>query len=124
MINQEESRQKFSQYLEQTGEVGFIEKVQQPIAHVSGMPGVGVWEVVYSENGYMGVVMALAGDFAEVLLFTNEMMLVGTKVCRTGSPLEIGVGESLLGSVIDPLGFSLKDGVITPGLTEKRGIDI
>ena len=124
MINQEESRQKFTQYLAQTGEVGFIERVQHPIAHVSGIPGAGVWEVIYCENGCMGVVMSLAGDLAEVLLFSNEMIVVGTKVCRTGTPLEISLGDALLGTVIDPLGFSLKDGVVTPGLTEKRGIDI
>ena len=70
MINQEESRQKFTQYLAQTGEVGFIERVQHPIAHVSGIPGAGVWEVIYCENGCMGVVMSLAGDLAEVLLLS------------------------------------------------------
>lgn len=123
MTNPEESRQKFNQYLEQIGEIGFVERVHHPVAHVSGLPGATIWEVVYCENGCLGVVMALNDEFAEVLLFTNEMMAVGAKVCRTGRPLEISVGDFLLGSAIDPLGFPLDGKTVASGQGEKRSID-
>ncbi len=123
MVN-DENLVKYKTCLDQVGEVGFIDKIHHPIAQVTGIPGAGIWEVVYCENGCMGMVLELKGEFAEVLLFTNDMVSVGMKVARTGYPLEIGVGDQLLGSVIDPLGFSLKDGVPVAGLKERRGIDI
>ncbi|GIW60427.1 MAG: ATP synthase subunit alpha [Patescibacteria group bacterium] len=123
MTNTEESRQKFAQYLEQIGEIGFVERVHHPVALVSGLPGANIWEVVYFECGCLGVVTSLNDELVEVLLFTNEMVSVGIKVCRTGRPLEVGVGDALLGNVIDPLGFSLDGKAVVSGLNEKRSID-
>lgn len=106
-LNSNTLTESFQDILTRTEEVGFVEKAQHPVIYVSGIPGACVWESVVCEDGTLGVVTSLEGEYAEVLLFSNDMVSLGSKVCRTGKSLEIGLGEELLGSVINPLGHSL-----------------
>ncbi len=115
---------KFNKYLEETGEIGFVEKVQQPIIYSSGIPTARIWEVVCFEDGSTGVITALNDELAEILMFGNTMLPVGSRVVRTGETLQVPVGDELLGSVIDSLGFSLKNGAPPTGISEKRDVDI
>jgi len=59
---------------------------------------------VFFENGQSGEVLSLHQNSVEVLLFSQEPLLIGTKAARTGEELTIPVGGELLGCVIDALG--------------------
>ena len=123
MSSQSIYKQKFAECLENSREVGFVEKVIPPIVYVKGLPGARVWEVIYFETGFLGVVTALVDEFVEILAFTNESILTGTQVSRTNELLQIPVGESLLGQVINPLSEPTEEGKIIPNLDDRRTID-
>jgi F-type H+-transporting ATPase subunit alpha len=92
-------------------EVGFVTSVATGIAMVAGLPHVGSEELVRFPHGVLGV--AFNVDEAEVgvvLLGEYELLRAGDPVERVGKVLDIGVGEALLGRVIDPLGRPLDGG--------------
>lgn len=94
-------------YLNETGEVGFVTKVINTIIHVSGLPSAKPNELVIFENGDSGKVMSLNSDSIEIMAFTKKPIRVGEKVARTGLPISIPVGKEVLGQVIDAFGNSL-----------------
>ena len=57
----------FSQYLEQTGEVGFIEQAFQSIVYVKGLPSAKPNEVIMFETGDLGEVISMTDEYVEVL---------------------------------------------------------
>jgi F-type H+-transporting ATPase subunit alpha len=116
-------KQKFVECLENTKEVGFVEKVIPPIVYVKGLPGARVWEVVYFETGLLGVVTALVDYLIEIMVFSNESISIGTQVSRAEELLRIPVGDSLLGQIVNPLCEPMQKGLIIPNLLEKRTID-
>lgn len=94
----------YQDYLNESGEVGYVKKVFSSIAYVEGLPNLHTKETVVFENGAYGMTFSLNGDYAEVLLLSNTNVLVGESVARTSTYASINLGEHLLGSVIDPLG--------------------
>ncbi len=116
-------RNKFNDCLNKLKEIGFVEKVVPPIAYIKGLPSVKVWEVVFFESGYLGVVTALIDEWVEVLVFSNDAIELGSQVSRSGEILDIPVGEGLLGQIINPLGFPLNEKQVISGITERRTID-
>ena len=117
-------KQKFEKCLEINKEVGFVEKIIPPIVYVRGLPEAKVWEVVYFEEGYMGVIKSLEGDLVEVLVFTDRGISVGEKVSRSGEILQVPVGDTLLGQIVNPLCIPLQENMLIPNLLEKRVIDV
>ncbi|KKU55705.1 MAG: ATP synthase subunit alpha [Candidatus Amesbacteria bacterium GW2011_GWA2_47_11] len=97
----------FKDYLEKTGEVGYVTRVVHEVVEVAGLPGVNLSETVVFESGQLGQVSALENEAVEVLVLSKKIVKGGTKVARTGKKLEIGVGEELLGTMIDVLGRPL-----------------
>lgn len=97
----------FQYYLDNIGEIGYVAQCVHSLVYVSGLPEAHPNEVVIFENGDMGLVLSLSRDHLEVLVFTNTQVRVGVKVVRTGEHIKIGVGEELLGRMIDPLGIPL-----------------
>jgi F-type H+-transporting ATPase subunit alpha len=94
----------------QTRETGLVTHVSTGIAHVSGLPGVGADEVLEFANGSLGIALNLDEDEIGVVLLGNfANITTGSVVLRTGRVIDIGVGEALLGRVIDPLGRPLDD---------------
>lgn len=94
----------FQHYLETIGEIGYVTEVLHSIVNVSGLPHASPREVVLFESGDIGEIMSLQEDKAEVLLLTDKNIQPGAKVARTGGLLSVGVGEGLLGNIIDALG--------------------
>ena len=101
----------FNYYLKKFGEIGFIEESLSSIVYVEGLPEVRPGELVIFETNdgnskidHVGQVLSLTVEYAEVLLFTNEQINVGTKVARTGETLTMPVGEEMMGKTIVPLG--------------------
>jgi F-type H+-transporting ATPase subunit alpha len=100
-------------------EVGTITSVTTGIAMVSGLPGVGFEELVAFPGGMSGIAFNVDEDeIGVVLLGEYQDLHAGDEVQRTGRVMDVGVGEGLLGRVIDPLGRPL-DGN-GPVATESR----
>ncbi|MBF0246166.1 MAG: F0F1 ATP synthase subunit alpha, partial [Planctomycetes bacterium] len=89
-------------------EVGTITSVSTGIARVSGLPGVGFEELVKFPGGGFGIAFNVDEDEISVVLLGEFSNLhAGDEVERTGRVMDVVVGESLLGRVIDPLGRPL-----------------
>ena len=89
-------------------EVGTITSVATGIAKVSGLPGVGFDELVMFPGDVLGVAFNVDVDEIGVVLLGEYWHLhAGDEVQRTGRVMDVGVGDGLLGRVIDPLGRPL-----------------
>lgn len=89
-------------------EAGAISSVATGIAKVSGLPGVGFDELVTFPGGLAGIAFNVDADEVGVVLLGDYWHLnAGDEVERTGTVMDVGVGDGLLGRVIDPLGRSL-----------------
>lgn len=97
----------FNNYLENTDEIGYVESTSLPLVYIKGLPGVRPHEKVIFEHDYIGQVMSIAEDLVEVIVFTTDVVKVGTRVVRTGRKVEIPIGDTLTGMVLDPFGRSL-----------------
>ncbi len=94
-------------------EVGRVEAVADSIAHVSGLPGVRLDELVRFENGQVGFALTLDRDaLGCVLLDDADAIEAGHLVRGTGEVLRVPVGEAMLGRIVDPLGRPLDGGDI------------
>ncbi len=92
----------------QPREVGEISSVATGIAKVSGLPGVGFDELVTFPGGLLGIAFNVDADEIGVVLLGEYWHLhAGDEVERTGRVMDVGVGDGLLGRVIDPLGQPL-----------------
>lgn len=94
----------FSQYLDTTGEYGVVKELKSSIVKASGIPKAKLNELVLFESGKMGQVFSANRDVVEVLTFSKEPVAIGERFVRTDKMISIPVGDSLLGTIIDPLG--------------------
>ena len=86
-------------------DVGTIASVATGIAKVSGLPSVGYDELVKFPGGIFGIAFNVdANEIGVVLLGEYWHLHAGDEVQRTGRVMDVGVGDGLLGRVIDPLG--------------------
>ena len=89
-------------------EVGTITSVSTGIARVSGLPNVGFEELVKFRGGVFGIAFNVDEDEVGVVLLGEYSHLhAGDEVERTGRVMDVGVGDGLLGRVMDPLGRPL-----------------
>jgi F-type H+-transporting ATPase subunit alpha len=111
-----EGRETFSAQLTPR-EVGTITRVSTGIARVAGLPCVGFEELVKFPGDVFGIAFNVDEDEIGVVLLGEYWQLqAGDEVERTGQVMDVGVGESLLGRVIDPLGRPLDgNGPVTVG---------
>src|SRR5450830_31210 len=92
-------------------EVGTILSVSTGIAIVTGLPGVGFEELIEFPDGLLGIAFNIdVNEIGVVLLGDYSNLQAGDEVIRTGRVMDVGVGDGVLGRVIDPLGRPL-DGV-------------
>ncbi len=73
----------FADYLNETGEIGFVESVNNTVISVSGIPHVRPQEIVMLETGESGFVLSLHREVCDVLLFSQTAVKPGTRVVRT-----------------------------------------
>ena len=91
-------------------ETGTIVNVSTGVVTVSGLPGAGAEELLEFPNGEFGIAFNIDEDeIGVVALGDFDMLRAGDEVKRTGRVMDVGVGEELLGRVIDPLGRPLDD---------------
>lgn len=92
-------------------EVGHVIQVGDGIARVYGLENAMYGELVRFDKGQMGMIMSLEIDnIGVVILGDYKNVKEGDLVERTGSVVEIPVGDELIGRVIDPLGNPLDGG--------------
>ena len=87
-------------------EVGTVLQVSDGVAHIYGLLNVEAGELLEFENGIMAVAMNLEEDnVGAVLLGPTDLVKEGMIAKRTGRIASINVGESMIGRVVDPLGY-------------------
>ena len=92
-------------------EVGTVTNVSTGIATVSGLPGAGFEEILEFPGGVFGIAFNVdENEIGAVLLGEYSDLHAGDEVKRTGRVMDVGVGDGLLGRVIDPLGRALDGG--------------
>ncbi len=100
-------------------EIGIITSLSTGIATISGLPNLGNEELVSFKDDRLGLAFNVdEGEVGLILLCDYQDLHVGDEVRRTGRVMDIGVGNGLLGRVLDPLGRPI-DGK-PPPLTEHR----
>src|SRR5712671_3331413 len=86
-------------------EVGQVLSVGDGIARVYGLDKVQAGELVEFPGGIKGMALNLESDNVGVVIFGSDATIKeGDTVKRTGSIVDVPVGEGLLGRVVDPLG--------------------
>jgi F-type H+/Na+-transporting ATPase subunit alpha len=104
-------------------EVGVITNVSTGIATVSGLPGVGFEELVRFPNDLLGIAFNVdEEEIGVILLGEYQDLVAGDEVTRTGRVMDVGVGEALLGRVINPMGKPL-DGKGPVAATDRRPVE-
>lgn len=118
-----ETMRDFDYYLNEIGEIGFVEESAHSLVYASGIPGARPQEVVLFEGGELGQVLSLSKDYAEILLFSHQKVKVGSKLTRTNLNVSLSISDAILGRSIDALGKPIDSGKPIPE-GEKRLIDI
>ena len=97
-------------------ETGTITTVSAGIATITGLPGVAYEELVRFPCDLHGIAFDVDEEEVGVVLLGDYSHLhTGDEVERTGRVMDVGVGDELLGRVIDPLGRPLdKKGLLSP----------
>src|SRR3978361_377639 len=89
-------------------EVGTVLSVAAGIARIHGLDNCMALEMLDLPHGVTGLALNLESDNVGVVLFGAwDKIVEGDTVKRTGSLLEIPVGDELLGRIVDPLGNAL-----------------
>ncbi|MBS1190176.1 MAG: synthase subunit alpha [Rhodocyclaceae bacterium] len=105
-------------------EQGRVVAVGDGIVWVTGLPSAAMDEVLQLEDGSRALVFQLAEDLlGAILLQQSPALSAGALAYRSGERLGIGVGDGLLGRVIDPLGAPL-DGGPAPECDRRRDLDV
>jgi F-type H+-transporting ATPase subunit alpha len=89
-------------------ETGRITSIATGIAKVSGLPGVGLEEVLKFPGDVYGIAFNVDADEIGVVLLGDYWQLhAGDEVERRGHVVDVPVGEGLLGRIINPMGRPL-----------------
>src|SRR3954451_9734842 len=106
-------------------ETGQVLSVGDGIARVFGLQNVMAGEMVESPSaGLRGMALNLETDNVGVVIFGDDRQIrEGDTVARTGSIVDVPVGDALLGRVVDGLGLPL-DGKGPIHTTERRRVEV
>ncbi len=89
-------------------EVGTIKSVATGIAKVSGLPGVGIEEVLKFPGDIYGIAFNIdENEIGVVLLGDYSHLQAGDEVERRGHVVDVPVGEGVIGRIINPIGQPL-----------------
>ena len=104
-------------------ERGILMAVGDGIAWIKGLPSAAMDEILQLQDGSRAVVFQLDhGMIGAILLEQSATLAAGATVRGTGERLDIGVGDTLRGRVIDPLGAPL-DGAPLADCRERRHLE-
>jgi F-type H+-transporting ATPase subunit alpha len=101
-------------------EQGTVASVGDGIAWIEGLPSAGMDEIIDLKDGSRGLVFQLEeARTGVILLAQTERLTAGTSAYLSRERLGIGVGDGLIGRIIDPLGLPL-DGEPPAPLAARR----
>jgi F-type H+-transporting ATPase subunit alpha len=104
-------------------DTGTVIEVGDGIARIHGLSSVRYNELLQFEGGITGLALNLEEDsVAAVILGDYTHIKEGDEVRTTGRVIEVPVGESLIGRVVDPLGLPL-DGKGVPKTSRTRPVE-
>ena len=104
----------------ESAEVGQVLAVGDGIARVYGLDNVQAGEMVEFPGGIKGMALNLETDNVGIVIFGDDSTIKeGDTVKRTGTIVDVPVGKSLLGRVMDGLGNAI-DGKGDLKTTERR----
>ena len=90
---------------------GRVEEIGDGVAMISGLRDVRLDEVLHFQGGQVGFARVLDSDLIGcVLLDAATDVEAGDAVFRSGAVVQVPVGETLLGRIVDPLGHPLDSG--------------
>jgi F-type H+-transporting ATPase subunit alpha len=103
-------------------EIGKVLAIGDGIARVHGLQKVQAGEMVEFDSGLRGMALNLENDNVGVVVFGNDRAIKeGDTVKRTGAIIDIGVGDGLLGRVVDGLGDPVDGkGPLAGDITKQR----
>jgi F-type H+-transporting ATPase subunit alpha len=108
----------------EVAEVGTVLSVGDGIARIYGLDKVQAGEMVEFPDGTRGMALNLEEDNVGVVLFGDDRMIrEGDVVKRTGAIVDIPVGKSLLGRVVNAVGDPI-DGKGPIDAAERRVADV
>ncbi len=104
-------------------ERGCVAGIGDGIAWIRGLPSARLDELIGFDDGSSGLVFQLGKEvLGAILLSQSRGVTAGMAVQHIGRKLEIGVGDALLGRVVDPLGSPL-DGLPPPQIRQLRPLE-
>lgn len=105
-------------------EQGRVVAIGDGIVWIKGLPSAAMDEILNLEDGSRALVFHLEEQLlGAILLQQSPALSAGALAYRSGERLGIGVGDALLGRVIDPLGGPL-DGGTAPECDGRREMDV
>ncbi len=111
-------------YLTELEEIGSVINVGDGVAKVLGMQNVQSMEMVEFSCGEKGLVLNLEADTVGVVILGNDSTIkAGDQVKRLGKILQVPIGLSLLGRIVNTLGEPI-DGKGAISAKEYRLVDI
>lgn len=106
-------------------EWGLVFAVADGIAIIHGLRGAMIGEIVRFENGVLGNVLNLEQDCTRVVIMGDDSSVgQDVLVTRTGALVQINVGPSLAGHVVDALGNAIDGSFIDATTTTSSDVDI
>ncbi|HET8707859.1 MAG TPA: F0F1 ATP synthase subunit alpha [Pseudomonadales bacterium] len=104
-------------------ERGEVVGVADGLAWIRGLPSARLGDVLISEDGSRALVYQLDERLiGAILLDQSASLAAGARICSSNKTLTLGVGDSLLGRVLDPLGRPL-DGLPAPVTRQSRPVE-
>lgn len=118
MLRNDISREKLSDFLrEKVGTFefkssvyyyGVVQSTRDDVIRISGLAGCRYGEILQFENNVYGLALDLSEEsIGAVLLVAETDVAAGSLVRGTGKVADVGIGDTVLGRVIDPFGRPL-----------------
>lgn len=116
--------------------IGKVVSVKDEVILASGLDHVGFGEMVDFQNGSTGMVIDLAEELVGIIVFGNyEFIKEGDLITASGKVFSVGVGEEVLGRILDGVGnvidggrkFSTDEQIlvdsVAAGVIERKSVD-
>jgi len=99
--------QSFAKLVAANQPTGEVVSVQDLLVIIRGLEGASVGGLVLFENGDRGLIRAIRDTQVEVLTFAQREAALGELAVLESDVLEVGVGEGLIGRVVNAMGEPL-----------------